>query len=113
MSGTTTQENNQGRQLDQIPAPEQISVRNDQNVATEPVANRSAENQAVDWKKKFKNLERAKKRFQAKINAYINKTNKEMKNLRIENKMLTDKFVNLIGKTAVFGIIFQVFKLIT
>ena len=113
MSGTTTQENNQGRPLNQIPAPEQISARNDQNVATEAVTHRSAENQAVDWKKKFKNLERAKKRFQAKINAYINKTNKEMKNLRIENKMLTDKFVNLIGKTAVFGIIFQVFKLIT
>ena len=98
MSGTTTQENNQAAPINQTQAPGQISDRSYQNVVTESESHRSAANQPIDWKKKFKNLERAKKRSQAKINAFIRRTNTEMKDLRKENKRLTDKFINLIGK---------------
>ena len=92
--------------MDQSPAPmHDAPVEMDRNPAAAREVQRvveSADVQAVDWKKKFEDAEKVNKQLQAKIKAMACKINKRMKKLRIENTALTNKFVNLIGKTPVF-----------
>ena len=92
--------------MDQSPAPmHDAPVEMDRNPIAEREVQRvveSANVQAVDWKKKFKDAEKVNKQLQAKIKAMACKINKRMKKLRIENTALTNKFVDLIGKTRLF-----------
>ena len=107
MSGTKNQENQNETPsnlrfhfdrvpMDQTPAPLDQNDRQDER-AVEP-----ADDQSVDWQKKFEDSERVNKQLRDKMRTMAIRINKKMKNSKMEKNKMKEKFVDLLGKNSPF-----------
>ena len=105
MSGTKKQENqnetppNLRFHFDRVPmdpAPLDQNDRQDER-AVEP-----ADDQSVDWQKKFEDSERVNKQLRDKMRTMAIRINKKMKNSKMEKNKMKEKFVDLLGENSPF-----------
>ena len=107
MSGTKNQENqnetpttNFQFHFDRVPM-DQTPSSLDQNVGNDPLnerARESADDQSVDWQKKYEDSERINQQLRSKMKTMAARFNNKMKNLKIEKNRINKKFFDLIGK---------------
>ena len=107
MPGTKSQENqnetpttNFQFHFDRVPM-DQTPFSLDQNVGNDPLderARESADDQSVDWQKKYEDSERVNQQLRNKMKTMAARFNNKMKNLKIEKNRINKKFFDLIGK---------------
>lgn len=61
-----------------------------------------ADDQSVDWQKKFEDSERVNRQLRVKINAMAKRINKKMKLAKLEKDKTKEKLDNLFGKNSLF-----------
>ena len=95
MSETEIPENQNETPMDQTPAPR--DPRTAQNAERKI---ESADDQSVDWQKKFEDSERVNRQLRAKMNAMAKRINKKMKLAKLEKDKTKDKLADLFGKNS-------------
>ena len=97
MSETEIQENQNETPMDQTPAPVAQDAQNAERKLE------SADDQSVDWQKKFEDTERINQQLRAKMNAMAKRINKKMKLAKLEKDKRNEKFADLFGKNSLFS----------
>ena len=97
MSETENQETQNETPMDQTPA----HVAQDAQNAERKIE--SADDQSVDWQKKFEDSERVNQQLRAKMNAMAKRINKKMKLAKLEKGKRNQKFADLFGKNSLFS----------
>ena len=81
-----------------VPAPAPVA----QDAQNAEIKIESADDQSVDWQKKFEDSERVNRQLRVKINAMAKRINKKMKLAKLEKDKTKEKLDNLFGKNSLF-----------